>query len=178
MRLEELTTSELIALYAAKGPVCLCPPNAGCNGAREQNFCGPQRQAERAHSLLIAYGVILPQGLATAVSHARIGEGRDEFERIMRAWSHPPLTLLHLRDIKPRLRRMPLDSWWGWDSCECGDEFLVPPSAYDGDHVVCVGCGVVASVSADEDGACISDPHSQLVPAALAGFWRLLGIKK
>jgi hypothetical protein len=85
-----------------------------------------------------------------------------------------PLTDLHLCDLWPRPARAWLLSEWGL--CECGTEWAGPIWAYDGDHVACVGCGDVASVSADEAGACVSDAHSRLLPAALAGLRRILGL--
>lgn len=76
----------LIRTYAAKAPVCVCQPRTtgGCSGP---DWCGPQKQAHRAKTLLEGMGVQLPPGIDAALSHALdVGEGRGEFDDIINKW--------------------------------------------------------------------------------------------
>lgn len=93
-------------------------------------------------------------------------------------WQDTPLAPMRLRELR---HRVPLAEWeWDWHDCEaCGIDRIAPSRdgyAYDGDPVVCVSCGAVACVAADEDGAHVADPHGLLTDVALAGLRRLLCI--
>ena len=62
-----------------------------------------------------------------------------------------------------------------WECDRCGDLYDVQPDArghmHDGYLLVCVSCGAVAQVSADEDGAHAADPHGVLTEAAHADLY-------
>lgn len=100
---------------------------------------------------------------------------------------------LRLRDLRRgelrsfrRFTPSALRYWWvqaEWATCpDCGTSPLCPTeptgATYDGEPLVCMDCGEVGSVSADDGGVWEqwSDEESgeKLCPSALAGLRRLL----
>jgi len=72
--LENLTTEELIDIYASKAPVC---------------HPGPQRKANRAARILAERGVLTPIAVRIARSHALdCYEGREEFDEEIKKWKN------------------------------------------------------------------------------------------
>ena len=71
-----------IAIFKAKAPVCLCRPSC----SPPVSMCGPQRKVYNARTVLNACRVEFPDGTGTAISHAMAGEGREEFDALMKGW--------------------------------------------------------------------------------------------
>lgn len=73
-----------LSVFKAKAPVCVCIGDARYScGEPDEIWCGPQKTAFKARRKLDAAGFVFPSGMAVALSHARLGEGREEFDALM-----------------------------------------------------------------------------------------------
>ncbi len=88
--MSEQTTAELVRVFKAKAPVCLCVPGAGCKATPCVEWCGPQRTAAAAYRVLLSRGVETPIGVGAAMLHAHAGEGRGEFDALVADWTGTP----------------------------------------------------------------------------------------